>query len=134
MKSFVAFLKLVKKAVVPYDTQPLLMYDGHTAHTSHIARNYMAGNFTGLKNVAHSCGYNCKSQSGRQTVHLFVDFLTAIEKLWAAAKTYFKQLLLLHQLPLTQVRFEALVTEALDTISVASVRNLFFANRSFIRD
>ena len=128
---FCAFLNEVKRNLRDPQEKPLLLYDGAPAHTARASTQLIKDLFTPLKNVPHSCGFNCKYSASLVYV-LYV--MIAIEHLWSAAKSHHKKLLNINAgRELSYEDHIDVVKRALALIPRHAITGLITSNRRYIR-
>ena len=57
---FRTFIREVKRNLISPELKPFMLFDGATAHTARVSQALLKQLFEPLKNVPHSCGFNCK--------------------------------------------------------------------------
>ena len=116
-KHFAEFLRLVARAVAESGLdKPLLLYDGHTAHTNPASKALIDEYFEPLQQVPYSSPFNC------------------IETLWSIAKRIFHKRLLLEMQPISEAEMKEHVLHALHSVTPAQLAGVLRANLSYLRE
>ena len=96
--------------------KPLLLYDGHTAHTNPASKALINEYFEPLQQVAYSSPFNC------------------IETLWSLAKRTFHKRLLLEMQPISEAEMNEQVLHALHAVTPEQLAGVLRANLSYLRE
>ena len=133
-EEFQIFLREVKRNLIDPTSRPYLVYDGASAHTARASTTMINDLFTPLKNIAHSCGFNCTYYFSEPIPLTPVCVCAAIEHLWSASKSHYKKLLLLNiEKNLDRAEHVELVTQALALVPPESIPGLINSNRRYLR-
>ena len=110
------FLRLVARHVKGALRKPILLYDGHKAHTTARSMETVLSWFTPLQNCRYSSNFN-----------------SPIESYWGLAKRRLHTKLLLRKQQVDRAVLRRLVQESLDEVPQSAQEGVLRANRAYVR-